>query len=158
MPLCIEKKILLTGKEVEYACELVRCDGEFGVLRHVIDREYNVGGIRLVPGDVTYALYWTHEPYTLYTWRLKSSGDLIFYFNIADSITLTPREFRWRDLVVDILVHSGGVRVLDEDELPAGLDPVLRRFIEAATRDILDRSRELAKKLHSFVEDLHAAP
>jgi hypothetical protein len=155
MPLCIEKKLLLSGGEVSYDCELVRCDADFGVLRHMIDREYTVGGIRLAPGDVTYALYWTRRPYTLYTWQPKRLHGLVFYFNIADTVSLSPQEFRWRDLVVDILIHDGKASVLDKDELPGGIDPLLRRAIQAATQDIVEQHRVMVEELQPFVRELH---
>jgi hypothetical protein len=135
---CRETKILLTGAVHEYACELLHLDDNFGILRYVIDKEYDVDGIRLSPNDITYALYWTDRPYTLYVWHLSGSADIVYYFNIADRVSLQPREFTWRDLAVDIVIDSAGTpRVLDEDELPGDLPPELHRYIQAATAHLL---------------------
>ena len=58
MPFCLEKKVLLSGEVRTYDCRLLRCDEHAGILSHVIDREYDVGGIKLLPGDMTCAVFW----------------------------------------------------------------------------------------------------
>lgn len=137
---CIETKILLTGAIHQYPCELLYFENTFGILRYVVDKDYHISGMRLVPGDVTLALYWTDRPYTLYIWQMKGSKSAAYYFNIADSISLLPREFRWRDLTVDILVDTTGtVHVLDEDELPADLPVKLQCSIQTAKAHVLAR-------------------
>ena len=55
---CIEKKILLSGDVHTYSCELLHYENGFGILRYIIDREYDVHGVKLSPGDETIALYW----------------------------------------------------------------------------------------------------
>ena len=108
-----------------------------GVLRYVLDREYLVGGVRLSPGDVTEALFWEDRPYTLYLWRTRDRGS-VYYFNIADSVSLCAEKFVWRDLVIDILVEPGQEpRILDEDELPHDLPSCLQAYIQSATRRLL---------------------
>jgi hypothetical protein len=152
---CRETKILLTGAAHEYSCELQYLGDNFGILRFVIDKEYDVDGIRLRPNDITYALYWTDRPYTLYVWHLGGSGEIVYYFNIADRISLQPREFIWRDLAVDVVIDSasGTPRVLDEDELPGDLPPELHRYIQAAKAhlladfpDVISEANALLKK------------
>jgi len=106
MPLCIETKLTLSGETKTYRCELLHFGSGFGVLRYVIDREYDVHGVVLAPGDETIALYWEDRPYTLYVWRRQAAQDTVFYFNIADQISLTPQEFIWRDLAVDMQGRS----------------------------------------------------
>ena len=134
----VETKALLSGAVQQFLCELLHLDNTFGVLRYVIDREYYVNDIRLMPGDVTIALYWTDRPYTLYVWQMNGGKNAAYYFNIADNISLLPGEFRWRDLAVDILVDTAGaVHVLDEDELPADLPAGLRAYISAAKSQVL---------------------
>lgn len=133
MPPCIETKILLSGEIQRYECELVYFDNRFGMLKYTVDRHYKVNGIKLYPGDVTYALYWVDRPYTLYTWRLNRREGALYYFNIADRISLRPDEFTWRDLIVDILADGArDVHVLDEGELPQTLSPGLLHYIERA--------------------------
>lgn len=142
--LCCEKKHLLNGKVILYDCELITVSKEFGILKYFVDREYKVGSIVLQPGIVTYGFYWTDRPYTLYKWFDKKGEVVGNYFNIADSILLTPQEFSWRDLVVDILVlPSGGVEVLDEDEIPHSLDEGLNKYIESSKQMILQHYQEI---------------
>ena len=151
MPLCIETKLTLSGETKTYRCELLHFGSGFGVLRYVIDREYDVHGVVLAPGDETIALYWEDRPYTLYVWRRQAAQDTIFYFNIADQISLTPQEFIWRDLAVDNLVDSRGVHVLDEHELPADLDADLGRYINEAQAHILVHYEDIIQKAHMLL-------
>jgi len=151
MPLCIETKLTLSGETKTYRCELLHFGSGFGVLRYVIDREYDVHGVVLAPGDETIALYWEDRPYTLYVWRRQAAQDTVFYFNIADQISLTPQEFIWRDLAVDILVDSRGVHVLDEHELPADLDADLGRYINEAQAHILVHYEDIIQKAHMLL-------
>lgn len=145
---CLEKKLTLSGGVQTFPCQLVRLDEGFGVLRHVLDREFFVGNMKLLPGDVTCALYWEDRPYTLYTWRLTRSGRTLYYFNIADQVFLQSDEFLWRDLIVDIFIDlRGRVHVLDEDDLPAGLDSGLTRFIESAKAHILDHYPDVIREV-----------
>lgn len=137
MPFCLETKLTLSGEIQTYSCELLHYEAGFGVLRYVIDREYDVHGVKLSPRDETIALYWEDRPYTLYIWRRKSMSGPVHYFNIADRISLSPQEFVWRDLAVDVLVDERGVHVLDVNELPSGIDPSLLLFIRSATAQIL---------------------
>ena len=151
MPLCIETKLTLSGETKTYRCELLHFGSGFGVLRYVIDRKYDVHGVKLSPGDETIALYWEGRPYTLYVWRRQAAQDTVFYFNIADQISLTPQEFIWRDLAVDILVDSSGVHVLDEHELPADLDADLGRYINEAQAHILVHYEDIIQKVHMLL-------
>jgi len=153
LPRCQETKITLSGETKTYPCELISLDNGAGILRYVIDREYDVHGVKLSPGDETIALYWEDRPYTLYIWR-RPAQDAAYYFNIADRISLTPQEFIWRDLVVDILVDHAGVHVLDEDELPPSLDTGLLSSIREAQAHVLAHHpriiKEAVMKLHHF--------
>lgn len=137
MPLCLEHKHLLSGGVHTYPCELIHYDPGFGILKYVIDREYFIHGHTLSPGDITVAFFWEDRPYTLYVWRLKN-GTVLHYFNIADRITLSPAEFVWRDLVIDILiVNRNDPHILDSNELPACLDVVTKEYIHASREHIL---------------------
>ncbi len=138
MSICLEKKFTLSGAVQTYACDLVSLADGVGVLRYVIDREYDIKGVKLLPGDVTCALYWTDRPYTVYIWDLKREKSIVHYFNIADSVSLQPGEFIWRDLVIDIMIDGrGAAHVLDEHEIPADLSADLRHYIDETRTHIL---------------------
>jgi hypothetical protein len=152
---CTETKILLSGTVHKYPCKLLHYETSFGILLYVIDREYHVGSLRLMPGDVTYGLYWTDRPYTLYLWKIKGSRNAAYYFNIADSIFLSAREFQWRDLTVDILIDTTGtIHILDEDELPADLTANLQVYILTAKTHVLTHYRDIIIEADTLVKKL----
>ena len=157
MPSCVEIKSSLTGEIKTYLCELLHYEPGFGILRYIIDREYNISGVKLTPGDETIALYWEDRPYTLYLWPGNARRETAYYFNIADRISLAPQEFVWRDLAVDILVDHRGAQVLDEHELPAGLEASLARVIETAT-SLLLRNRDAIIAEAGAAVQRYAAP
>jgi len=144
MSVCIEKKTFLSGALQEFSCELIHYSDSFGILRYVIDKSYVVAGISLSPGDITFAFYWTDRPYTLYTFRRMQLENTLYYFNIADRISLTRDVFAWRDLVIDILIDDKkNAYVLDEGDLPP-LDMELSDYIQSAKTHILARHEEIA--------------
>ena len=158
MSICIEKKLTLSGKVYLFECELLLLNRDLGVLKYVIDREYAIDGIKLHPGDITHALYWSDRPYTLYIWHLTRDR-VVHYFNIADRISLQPREFLWRDLAVDIVIDDGrNVHVLDEDELPDNLDPELSRYIQNAKATIMREYASIIQEANVIVSTLPSRP
>jgi len=152
MPLCIERKHTLSGAVQEFSCEAVLLREGFGVLRYVIDRPYDINGTPLLPGDVTCALYWEDRPYTLYVWNLKHGAGMLYYFNIADGVTLRPGAFAWRDLVLDIVVDGqGNATILDDHELPPDLDDGLARYIRGAVDHVLGHYREIIREADEII-------
>lgn len=153
MNACLEKKLTLSGQTRFYRCELVSLKDGVGVLRHVIDRHYDIAGFRLSPGDVTLAVFWTGRSYTIYKWHRRRQNDHAYYFNIADSVSLRPEEFVWRDLAVDILVDfEGSVHVLDEHELPHDLPRDLLDYIMKAKEQVLARFQDIIKEADQLLE------
>ena len=154
---CVEKKLTLTGETKEYRCRLLSLRDGVGILRYVIETHYDIAGFRLSPGDETLALYWSDRPYTLYVWSRRREGDRAYYFNIADSVLLTPGEFTWRDLAVDILVDpKGAVRVLDEHELPPGLPRGLLDHIMQAKEHVLARFQDIIEEADALLSAVGA--
>ncbi len=153
---CVERKLTLAGATHEYHCQLLLLEPGFGVLRYSIDRSYEIAGMHLRPGDITYALYWTDRPYTLYVW-LTGSG-FSYYFNIADSVVLSPALFSWRDLAVDVLIDPHGmVHVLDEHEVPGDVQPDLLLFIRGARDLVLASWQDVAREADRLISSLRAA-
>jgi protein associated with RNAse G/E len=140
MQICIEKKMTLSGKEKLFECELVHVNNNFGVLKYIIQRNNDIDGLKLSPGDITYGLFWTDRPYTLYVWIVNQGRDRAYYFNISDRVVLSPSEFAWRDLTIDILIDPDlRVHMLDEHELPVDLDRDLSTYIQT-TKDFVLRN------------------
>ena len=152
MARCREIKHTLSGDMQTYSCELLHYEPGFGMLRYVIDREYDIRGHRLLPGDVTDALYWEGRPYTLYVWHPRSGGGSLFYFNIADRVSLRQGEFIWRDLTIDVLVDAHGrIDILDEDELPKDLPEELRIYIRTAVDLVVTQHREIIREANELI-------
>jgi len=136
--------MLLSGELHEYSCGLTYFTETFGVLQYVIERQYLVNGIALQPGEITNAFYWSDRPYTLYAWRTEQTGQGLYYFNIADRVTLKRTEFTWRDLVVDILIDANDtVHVLDEGDLPSTITHDLHDYINRAKHHLLDHHSDI---------------
>lgn len=147
-----ERKRYLSGVEVTFECELVALEGRRGILKHVIDQQWQVTGLTLEPGIVTYAFYWTDRPYNLYWWQNENGGTVGFYFNLADSVSLSAAEFVWRDLIVDVLVlPDGRVRVIDEDEVPEELEDGLRIIIEAGKNEVLQDYQDIIQEVEAML-------
>ncbi len=153
MQQCQEIKKTLIGDSHSYSCELLLYKPGFGVLRYVIDREYDISGQKLLPGDVTYGLYWEDRPYTLYVWNLNRIKSRLYYFNIADSISLRPEEFVWRDLAIDVLIGGDyAARILDEHELPPDLPQELRLYIRTAADLVIERHDNIIREAEEHIK------
>jgi predicted RNA-binding protein associated with RNAse of E/G family len=153
MTTCIEKKMLLSGELHEYACKMAHFTETFGVLQYVIDRKYLVNGIALQPGEITNAFYWTDRPYTLYVWRIEQPEQELYYFNIADRVSLTRTAFIWRDLVVDILFDANDTtHVLDEEDLPSDISPSLRDYIDRAKNHLLSHHNDIIAEVRHWTK------
>ncbi len=142
----------MSGGEVTYDCELVTLQRGFGILKYVISRRYQVGSLTLLPGMISYGFYWTERPYTLYLWLSKGGDKVGYYFNLADSIRLSNREFAWGDLTLDILVFpSGKVEILDEEQIPSQLEESLKAYIESAKELVLKDHRIIIEEANGML-------
>ena len=111
--------------------------------------------VQLAQGTVSYGYFWRDRPYNAYHWVDDDKHTLALYFNIADRTRIGHDTIEWRDLTVDVLLTPDGrCRVLDEDELPADLEPGLRRYIDDARvhlcREPLSRLAEYDKLTRSL--------
>ena len=164
---CTERKIRLSGEVVTYRCELLALEIDYGILKFVTSEWRIVASATLEPGTYTFAVYWPGRNYNLYYWTFPEDPPIEgeeseptplrpvgYYFNIVDSVSLSPLQFAYRDLVVDIFVTpEGELSVLDEEELPADTDESLRAFIEAIKRQVMRDYREIIEEV-----DLMLAP
>lgn len=153
MKIVKETKRYLSGGEIVFECELVALEDRFGILKYVLKRRWQVHGLTLHPGAVTYAFYWVDRPYNLYWWLDGNGETLGHYFNLADSLELSPREFVWRDLVIDGLVlPGGGMQLIDEEELPEPLEGDLQAYIQAGTRLLLRDYRAIIAEVAALLQ------
>lgn len=67
---CIERKIRLNGEVDSYRCDLLALEPDHGVLKYVVSERRTVASATLLPGTVTFALYWPERNYNLYYWAL----------------------------------------------------------------------------------------
>lgn len=142
-----ERKCRLDGGSAEFRCEpLLLEPGRHAVLRYTSDRLIRIRDTDIVlpPGTVTIAHYWTGRPYNVYHW-LADGHTIAFYVNIADRTEIALELVSYRDLVVDIVIRpSGALEILDEEELPADLEPAARKSIADALETVVTGARRLA--------------
>jgi len=169
---CIERKIRLSGEEVVFDCDLLAIEESHAILRYVLDEGRWVDGLYLPPETTTLALYFAERNYNLYYWiapadsarveladrRARSSepepaaGEIAAYFNIVEPVTLSREEVAYRDLVVDVLVYPDlSARVLDEDELPAAIEPELRTIITNTRIELLKNRRSILQEARTLL-------
>lgn len=133
-----EVKRTLTGRIERWKLDVCsRTDHELVAL-FTLPKARDVHFVRLPAGTTTVGYFWKSRPYNLYHWVHPAHGTLAYYFNIGDVRTWGEDEFEWDDLAIDVLASPDGrVEVLDEDELPASLDPDRLAHIFAARDEVL---------------------
>ena len=151
-----EIKTTLAGERKEFACELLhRAPGEVVVI-YRMPRDVQLEDLLLRQGTLSLGYFWEDRPYIAYHWIDAGLDSVALYFNISDRTRVSAGTVAWRDLTVDVLITPDGrCRVLDENELPADLDPELRAWIAAARddlcRDPLSLLNEYAKLTRSLI-------
>ncbi len=120
-------------------------------------KDVRLEDILLPAGSVSLGYFWEDRAYNVYHWIDEKHATRALYFNIADSTRISEDAIAWRDLSVDVLISPDGrCRVLDEDELPADIDPGLLAYIESARdelcRDPLSRLDEYDKLTRSLMQ------
>lgn len=154
MASCTETKKTLLGNEKKYQCELVSLEKHYGILSYNIDKDWNVAGHQIPKGSKTTAFYWPDRNYNLYWFKNPNDATLFYYFNVGDSFKLSPKEFKWRDLTIDLVVTTkGSIHVLDEEELPDDLSEELLSKIQTTVKylfadylSVIEEAKELLEK------------
>ncbi len=153
LPKILERKLTLAGEEKTFSCRVLQRSADELVVLFVSDRAYRVADLELPPGTVTIAHYWLRRPYNVYHWISPAGVTLAHYFNLADGTLFAPETFTWRDLTLDVLFRPGHApEVLDEDELPSGLDDVTRSQIRAALDQVQADAPALLPQLEATAE------
>jgi hypothetical protein len=148
LPEILELKRTLDGREKRFACRLIEGDRRQAVVLFISPAAMQVHGIDLPAGPVTFGHVWTDRPYNVYHWLDERGRTIGFYFNLADQTVIDDVRLEWRDLTVDVLATPDGrLEVLDEDELPVGLDAATRARIEEAKQSILADPRRLLAEI-----------
>jgi len=146
----VERKRRLDGTQVDFQCERRIVEpGVRAVVRFVTTSERRLEGtdLTLRPGTVTVGHFRADRPYTVYAFA--SDGAILgYYCSIVDELSIGDDRVEYLDLVVDVLIDSrGGATVLDEDELPADLEPRHRRTISRALEDLTGNARRIVAEL-----------
>ena len=152
-----EIKHTLAGELKTFDCELLDYADDEVVVIYRMPRDVKLEDILLREGTVSLGYFWRDRPYNAYHWIDSNHDPVALYFNIADGTRISSRAVEWRDLAVDVLITPDGrCRVLDEDELPADIDPALMRYINQARDDLcrepLSRLAEYDKLTRSLME------
>lgn len=157
MPKFTEIKHRIDGPTSTFECKLIHWEPDHVIIRYDIGghETWEVAGIQLPPGTITYAYYWTNRPYNVYHWVLPDGTTAGYYFNLADETRIGKDRVEWRDLVVDILVTpEGHYQVLDEEELPATLAPSIRAELEQAKAEIAHNWQQIVARIAQKTEEL----
>ena len=119
------------------------------MVRFVSDRDRAIEGTELVlrAGTVTIGHFWVDRPYNVYHW-CDGERTIALYVSIADGTTIEDQLIAYTDLVVDVLVRPfGAIEILDEDELPPGLEPRHRLAIAKALETCVTEPKRLVNEI-----------
>lgn len=134
----VEVKRTLAGVEKRFDCLKLAGDDQHVVVLWIAPEAMHVHGVELPAGTISFGHFWRDRFYNVYHWVDAGQRTVGLYFNIADQTRIGGGRLEWRDLVVDVLVTPAGrLDVLDEDELPAALDPDVAAHLHAGKAAIL---------------------
>jgi|HubBroStandDraft_5_1064220.scaffolds.fasta_scaffold158609_1 hypothetical protein len=146
----VEIKHKLAGGEKRFDCLRLAGDANHAVLLWIAQEPMRVHGVDLPVGTVSFGHFWTDRNYNVYHWLDADQRTIGLYFNIADRTRIADGELEWRDLVIDILATPGGrLELLDEDELPAVVDPEAAAHIAAGKAAILGAPGALMEEIEA---------
>ncbi len=149
-----ERKRKLDGRTLVYPCVGLHGARRRALLQHRLQREVALAGdtVRLLPGTVTYAIYWTDRPYNVYHFVGPDGAVLATYCNVAAETAVDVQGVSWLDLEVDVLILPGlGPRVLDWEEVPADLSAGYRDAIATALADLLPGADALVEEVEAAI-------
>lgn len=154
MAYCTEIKKTLLGQSKTYECELVTLQKHYGILKYEVDIDWIIAEYLIPKGSKTLAFYWPDRNYNLYWFKDPNDNTLFYYFNIGDNIELSLKEFKWRDLTIDLIVNTKGtIHVMDEEELPEDISEELLIKIQMTIKylfedyqSVIEEAKELLEK------------
>lgn len=144
----LEVKVTLDGRRKEFPCELcLRAPGRVVIL-YRLKRDIVLDGVPMPAGTLSFGHYWEDRGYNVYHWIWPDGTTAAYYINLADGTSIGEEVVVWRDLTVDVMVMPDGTcRQLDEDELPADLDPTLRATIDSTVAHLVSHWDEVAREV-----------
>jgi predicted RNA-binding protein associated with RNAse of E/G family len=153
----VEIKQTLAGGERRFDCLRLAGGAGHAVLLWLAPEAMHVHGVELPAGTISFGHFWTDRFYNVYHWLGTDRRTLGFYFNIADRTRIGEAELAWRDLVIDVLaMPDGRLALLDEDELPAVVDPEAAAHIAAGKAAILERPAAVMAEIEAASRALFA--
>jgi predicted RNA-binding protein associated with RNAse of E/G family len=143
----VEIKTTLAGVEKRFDCRWLAGDARRAVVLWIASAPMRVHGIDLPAGTISFGHFWADRYYNVYHWVDGAGRTIGFYFNLADRTRISEATLAWRDLVLDVIATPAGrLELLDEDELPARLDPdVVAHLAEGQAAIFADPARLMAE-------------
>jgi Protein of unknown function (DUF402) len=139
LPAILEVKRTLAGVEKRFECRVLARGGAHLAVLWIAPAALHVHGVDLPAGTVSFGHFWSDRNYNVYHWLTFDGSTIGYYFNISDETSWTAERVEWRDLALDVLATPAGhVELLDEDELPAGLDATTLAHVAAGKAALLD--------------------
>ncbi len=144
------KEKLLCGTRLEFECDLLEQRDDEVVLLYRLPKTWQLEDVTLPEGALSLGYFWPERGYNAYHFVATDGRTLALYLNISDSTRIAESCLYWRDLIVDILIAPDGqAQVLDEDEIPAGIDVTLLRHIQVTKAQLLARPEALLSDLET---------
>ncbi|MCL4509178.1 MAG: DUF402 domain-containing protein [Chloroflexi bacterium] len=133
-----ERKERLFSGASEFKCRCVAASPLLVILLYLPSAPMQFPLLDLPPGSMSFGFYWPDRPYNVYAWVRPDATLAGLYCNVATATHFSNNVVTWLDLIIDVLITPAGIpRVLDEDEVPADLNPFLKAAIEAGKRRVL---------------------
>lgn len=151
----IEIKETLNGRIHKFTCRLLNSSIDEMVVLFRLNKDIQIEDLGLSAGTLSFGYFWADRPYNAYHWVSPEGESLGVYFNISDRTKISDNHVYWRDLILDVLATPDGrCRVIDEDELPDGLDPSLREKIDEARAELVSQHQAILSELTGRIPKL----
>ncbi|NLY80549.1 MAG: DUF402 domain-containing protein [Lysinibacillus sp.] len=112
--------------------------------------------ITIPVGSYTIAYYWKDRPYNLYFWRDKEGNYIASYFNIVKNTKFEENIVSFEDLIIDVLALPNGEHfILDEDELPEGLESFENGSVKLALETLLKSINDILSQTIVETESIY---
>jgi hypothetical protein len=134
-----ERKRKLDGRVLRYPCLGLEVAPARAVLLYRVAEGLDLHGLRIPAGSASLGVFWPDRPYNVYRWLAPDGQPLGLYCNAATGTRIAADAVQWLDLEVDVVIAPDGRhRVVDLDQVPAGLGRAHRRALHDALRRLRD--------------------